>query len=177
MTTITTQELAKPALRPFVFSRTFAATRDQIWRAWTERERLMQWFGPKGFTMPTATLDFRPGGSFHYCLETPDGVTMWGKFSYREIEPQKRIVLVNAFSDEAGGVTRHPFSDTWPLQIHSTFTITEEYGRTTGAIEWIPIAPTPEERDTFESAHDGMRQGWIGTFDQLEEYLSIQNSK
>ena len=51
--------------RPFVISCTFDASRDRVWKAWTERERLMQWFGPKGFTMPTANLDFRPGGIFH----------------------------------------------------------------------------------------------------------------
>ncbi|MBC7366834.1 MAG: hypothetical protein H7343_08485 [Undibacterium sp.] len=27
-------------------------------------EELKQWFGPKGFTSPTAPLDFRPDGHF-----------------------------------------------------------------------------------------------------------------
>lgn len=177
MTTTTQETAAETAIRPFVFSRTFDATREQIWKAWTERDRLMLWFSPKGFRMSAAKLDFRPGGSFLYCLDTPDGAAMWGKFTYVKIVPQKRIVLVNSFSDEVGGVTRHPFSDTWPLRMHSTFTITEENGKTTATIKWVPIDPTPEERDTFEGAHDGMRQGWTGTFDQLEEYLSVQKSK
>jgi len=37
------------AERPFVISRTFGVSREILWKAWTERERLMQWFGPKGF--------------------------------------------------------------------------------------------------------------------------------
>lgn len=37
------------AERPFVISRTFNVPRELMWKAWTERERLMQWFGPKGF--------------------------------------------------------------------------------------------------------------------------------
>jgi uncharacterized protein YndB with AHSA1/START domain len=53
----------------------------------------------------------------------------------------------------------------------STFTLTEKDGKTTATVEWVPINPTPEERQTFDSAHDGMRQGWTGTFNQLEEYL------
>jgi uncharacterized protein YndB with AHSA1/START domain len=61
--------LAKSAAaRPFVISRTFDAPRELVWKAWSERYRLMEWFGPKGFKMPAAKLDFRPGGSFHYCL-------------------------------------------------------------------------------------------------------------
>jgi uncharacterized protein YndB with AHSA1/START domain len=39
---------------PFVISRTFDGPRERLWKAWTERDRLMQWFGPKGFTMPVA---------------------------------------------------------------------------------------------------------------------------
>jgi uncharacterized protein YndB with AHSA1/START domain len=177
MTTTTLNPAEETAIRPFVLSRTFDASRDELWKAWTERERLMQWFGPKGFKMPAAKLDFRPGGSFHYCLESPDGKEMWGKFNYREIAVPERIVLVNSFSDEDGGITRHPFSPTWPLQLLSTFTLTEENGKTTATIEWVPIDPTPEERQTFENAHDSMRQGWGGTFDQLAEYLSAQHAE
>ena len=104
-------DTAAPANRPFVISRVFDAPRDLVWKAWTERDRLMQWFGPKGFTMSTAKLDFRPGGSYHYGMRAPNGTDMWGKFRYREIVPQQQMVLINSFSDEAGGITRHPMRD------------------------------------------------------------------
>jgi hypothetical protein len=29
-----------------------------------------------------------------------------------------------------------------------------------------------EEQKTFDSSHDGMTQGWTGTFEQLAEYLA-----
>jgi uncharacterized protein YndB with AHSA1/START domain len=156
----------------FVISRMFDASRERIWKAWTEREQLMQWFGPKGFTMPVAQLDFRPGGSLHYCLRGPDGKEMWGKFTYREIVTPERIVLVNSFSDNDGNLTRHPFSATWPLEMLTTTTFTEEKGKTTVTIRWAPLNPTEEERKTFDTSHDGMRQGWTGTFDQLAQYLA-----
>jgi uncharacterized protein YndB with AHSA1/START domain len=159
-------------MKPFIISRTFDAPRERVWKAWTERERLMQWFGPKGFLMPTAKLDFRPGGSFHYCLQTPEGKEMWGRFAYREIAAPERIVLVNSFSDRDGGVTRHPFAATWPLEMLSTTTFAEKDGKTSITIEWLPINPTEAERKTFDGAHDGMKQGWSGTFDQLSEYLT-----
>jgi len=161
--------------RPFIISRTFGAARDLIWKAWTERDRLMRWFGPKGFTMPTAKMDFRPQGMFHYCLAGPDGKKMWGKFVYREIVAPERIVLINSFSDESGGITRHPMSATWPREMLSTFTLAQDNGRTTATVQWIPLNPTAEERTTFADAHEGMKQGWTGTFDQLEEYLAKEN--
>jgi len=164
-------------VKPFTISRTFNAPRKTVWEAWTEREKLMQWFGPKGFTMPQARLDFRPGGTFHYCLRTPDGKDMWGKFVYRDIVAPERIVLVNSFSDEHGGTTRHPFSATWPLEMLSTATFAEEGAKTRLTIEWSPLNPTDEERKTFDAAHDGMTQGWSGTFEQLTDYLANTERK
>jgi uncharacterized protein YndB with AHSA1/START domain len=155
----------------FIISRTFDAPRDIVWKAWTERDRLMQWFGPKGFTMAKADLDFRPGGTFLYCLRGPDGKEMWGRFVYRDIIALRRIVLVNSFSDEKGGITRHPFSATWPLEMLTTTTLAEHNGKTTVTIQWAPLNATAEERKTFDTSHDGMRMGWGGTFDQLAEYL------
>jgi uncharacterized protein YndB with AHSA1/START domain len=160
------------ALRPFIISRTFDAPRELVWKAWSERARLMEWFGPKGFTMPAAKLDFRPGGSFHYCMEAPNGQEMWGKFVYREIVSLEKIVLVSSFSDESGGINRHPISATWPLETLSTFTLTEENGRATATIHWTPLNATPDEIKTFDAAHEGMKQGWTGTFDQLAAYLA-----
>jgi uncharacterized protein YndB with AHSA1/START domain len=161
------------SIEPFVITRKVDAQRDVVWRAWTERERLMRWFGPRGFTMPVAALDLRPGGSLHYCLESvADGKRMWGKFEYREITPPSRMVLVKSFSDERGGLTRHPFSDTWPLRMLTTTTFDERNGRTTITVQWEPIDPTAEERQTFDDGHDAMRMGWTGTFEQLDAYLA-----
>ena len=162
----------KPASVPFVISHVFNAPRELVWKAWTERECLMQWFGPKGVTIPVAQLDLRPGGMFHYCMRMPDGKEMWGKFVYREIVPPEKIVLVNSFSDAQGGITRHPFSPTWPLEMLSTTTLTEEGKQTRLIIQWHPLHATEQEQKTFDSAHDGMMQGWSGTFEQLAAYLA-----
>ncbi|HLP76987.1 MAG TPA: SRPBCC domain-containing protein [Candidatus Paceibacterota bacterium] len=164
-------QLAEPPVKQFVISRTFDAPRERVWNAWTRREQLMRWFGPKGFKMPAAKMDFRPGGSFHYCLEAPDGNETWGKFVYREITVPERIVLVNSFSDEDGGVTRHPFAPSWPLEMLSTTTFDEDAGKTTLTLEWMPLNPTEGEQRTFDASHDGMKQGWKGTFEQLAEHL------
>src|SRR5436305_1382848 len=36
------------ASKPFVISRTFDAPNYRVWNAWTDRDRLMDWFGPRG---------------------------------------------------------------------------------------------------------------------------------
>ena len=165
------EHLAEMQTEPFVLTRVFDAPRELVWKAWTEPERLMQWFGPKGFKMRIGRMDLRPGGVFHYCLQSPDGKEMWGKFVYHEIVRPERLVLVNSFSDEAGGITRHPMSPTWPLEMLSTTTFEEKDGKTTMTLRWTPLEASEEERKTFDGARGGMDQGWKGTLEQLTEYL------
>ncbi len=158
--------------REFVITRVFDAPRELVWKAHSEVERLKHWWGPKGFTMDVGTLDFRPGGVFHYHLRSPEGFVMWGKFMYREIVAPERIVCIVSFSDENGGVTRHPMSQTWPLETLNTLTLSEHGGKTTLTIRSVPHGATAEERKTFEAGFDSMQQGFKGTLDQLAEYLA-----
>ena len=157
-------------IKPVVITRMFNAPRELVWKAWTEPER-MRWLGPKGSTLVKATMDLRPGGTFHYCLQY-GGQPMWGKLVYREIAPPERLVYVQSFSDEHGGIARHPMSPTWPEYMLTTVTLMRQFGKTIVTLEWLPIEPTPEERATFEASRDGMQMGWTGAFDALEEYLA-----
>jgi uncharacterized protein YndB with AHSA1/START domain len=97
---------------------------------------------------------------------------MWGKFVYREITPPSRMVLVSSFSDETGGVTRHPMAPTWPLEMLSTFSFEEEGGKTRFTVRWSPLNASEEERATFVAGHASMQQGWGGTLDKLAAYLA-----
>ena len=159
------------ASEEFTISRIFDAPRDLVWKAFTDPEHMKNWWGPKGFTVRAAKMDFRPGGSYHYSMRSPDGHDMWGKFVYREIVPPEKIVFINSFSDEEAGLTRHPMSPTWPLEMLSTFTFTERDGKTTLTIRWLPYNATEVERKTFDDGRSGMNMGWTGTLDQLENYL------
>jgi uncharacterized protein YndB with AHSA1/START domain len=159
-------------LQEFVISRVFDAPRDLVWKCFTEPERMKQWWGPKGVTIVKSDMDLRPGGRYHYAMRTADGSLMWGKMVYREITPPSRIVFVNSFSDEAGGVTRHPMAPTWPLEMLSTFTFEEEKdGKTRFTVKWTPLNASEEERATFAAGHASMNQGWTGTLDKLGVYL------
>ena len=71
-----------------------------------------------------------------------------------------------------GGVTRHPFSPAWPLQMLTETMFAESDGKTTVTIKWTPLDSTDEERKTFDGARTSMTQGWTGTFEQLADYLA-----
>ncbi|MDP2036371.1 MAG: SRPBCC domain-containing protein [Ignavibacteria bacterium] len=158
--------------KEFVISRQFNAPQELVWKAFTESERLVHRWRPKGFLMVNIKLELRPGGIFHYCMKSPNGLEMWGKFVYHEIVPIEKIVFVNSFSDAGVNLTRYPLSTLWPLEVHNTLTLTDENGKTTLTLKGKPINATEEERRTFEAGFTSMQQGFKGTFDQLDIYLS-----
>ena len=160
--------------KPFVISRTFDVPKDKLWRCFATEEGMKSWWGPKGVTIIRQSMDFRPGGMFHYGMRTPDGNTMWGRAVYREIVDGERIVYINAFSDEHKGLTRHPLAPTWPIEMHTVFAFTEpEPGKSTFTVTWMPLYATPEEQAAFDAGHDSMTQGWTGTLDRLSAHLAI----
>lgn len=160
--------------REFTISREFNAPRELVFNAWTEAERLAEWWGPKGFKIRVAKLDVRPGGVFHYSMTTPGGEDWWGRFVYREVVPPERMVFVSSFSDAEGGVTRAPFNPAFPLEVLSTITFTEHDGRTTITLRGVPLNASEEESKTFDGMVKSMQQGWTGTLDQLADYLGKQ---
>lgn len=160
-----------PDVPEFAFARSFAAPRALVWAAHTDVGRLMRWWGPKGFTMKAATLDLRPGGLFHYGLETPGGQVMWGRFAWREVAAPERLVSVVSFSDEDGGVTRHPFAPSWPLEVLSTAVFTDEGGGTRLSLTSVPLGASVLEQRTFEAGFPSMTAGFAASFDQLDAYL------
>lgn len=162
------QQLAK---RAFVITRTFDAPRDLVFKVWTDPEHLKNWFGPKGIPVIYSKNDFRPGGIYHYGMRTPDGMEMWGRWVYREIDPPKKLVFINSFSDPQGGITRHPMAPDWPEELLSTITFDEYQGKTTVTVEWSPYNAPEKETKVFEASHASMTQGWGGTLDKLGAYL------
>jgi len=160
-------------IEPFRIERLLDAPRERVWRAWTEVEHLVHWWGPKGFTVRHCTVDLRPGGKMHYCLRAPDGSEMWGRFVYREIVAPEKLVWVNSFSDKDGGVTRHPMAPDWPRELLTTVRFTDEQGRTRVTVEWMPIAASETELRVFDQGRDSMTQGWGGTLEQLVAYLAL----
>jgi uncharacterized protein YndB with AHSA1/START domain len=157
----------------FVISRVFDAPPDLVWQCFTDPERMKEWWGPKGCTIIASKMDFRVGGTYLGAMLDPGGKVMWAKFVYREIARPRRLVWVHSFSNEAGAITRHPLSATWPLELLTTVTFEEQPdGKTTVTLAWCPLDASAQELQTFDAAHDSMRGGWDGTFARLEAYLA-----
>jgi len=86
---------------------------------------------------------------------------------------EQKLVFINSFSDPKGGTTRHPWSESWPLEMDSTVTFEDAGpGKTKVSIRWVPAAGSTEaEKKTFDEGRASMNQGWGGTLDQFKSYL------
>jgi uncharacterized protein YndB with AHSA1/START domain len=171
----TLSRLAALVQDEFVMSRLVSAPRERVWQAWTNPEELAAWFGPRGFETIRADLDFKVGGTYFYGI-TGDGVTMWGKWVFQEIDPPARLRMIQSFSNEQGGLGRHPLAPTWPQQMLSTIEL-QEYGpKTLVTVLWAPLEATDAERATFKDGMASMNQGWTGTFERLDAHLTRSTS-
>ena len=146
-----------------VITRVFDAPRELVWKAWTDPQYVMQWWGPKGFTAPVCKIDFRVGGKFLCCMRSPDGQEGWNAGEYHEIVPYERIVSSMYFSDPDGnkidpaqlGIEHEAIEDARDV------TLFEDLGDGRTKLTFIGNEP-------MESAkNSGQLEGWNQILDKL----------
>jgi uncharacterized protein YndB with AHSA1/START domain len=157
----------EPAGKDLIITRVFNAPRKLVWKAWTEPESMMRWWGPKGFTCPVCRIDLRVGGAYLNCMRSPEGQDYWSAGVYREIVPPERLVCTDSFADEAGNVvpaTHYGMSADFPLEMLVTVTFEEQEGKTRLTLQHAGL---PSGKD-----QDDCRVGWSESFDKLAEVLA-----
>jgi uncharacterized protein YndB with AHSA1/START domain len=145
----------KPAL---VISRTFAAPRDLVFRAWSSAEHMKRWFSPEGCSVPEAQVDFRPGGLFAMCMRLPTGEDHRLSGVYTEISPPDRLVFTTAVA--VGDVKR--------FTVHTAVTFEDD-----GLGTRMTVRQDYDFHDpAFRVAVEGAREGWRTTLDKLEHEVA-----
>jgi uncharacterized protein YndB with AHSA1/START domain len=157
--------IAESKTQELVIAREFDAPRELVWRAWTEPERVKQWFGPKDYTAPACNIDLRAGGKYLFWMRSPEGQDFWSTGVYREIVAPERIVSIHSFADEKGNVvpaTHYGMSVDFPLEMQLTVTFDVDEGKTRMTLRHAGVP-----RVMFELA----QAGWNESFDKLAESL------
>jgi uncharacterized protein YndB with AHSA1/START domain len=157
----------------FIINRTFDCSIETMFEMWSNPKHFSQWLPPTGFNMTFIRSDIKVGGTTFYFMSGGD-VKMYGSTHYKEITRPNKIVYSQDFRDENEKISRHPFAPTWPESMLTTVDLTSEGdNKTRVTITWEPVASaTPAELDTFIKERAGMTQGWTGSFDKLEAYLT-----
>ena len=150
-----------PVSEELIVTRVLDAPPDVVWKAWTDPERFMLWWGPEGFISPACRIDLRVGGKYLACMRSPEGRDYWSTGVYREIVPEEKIVYTDNFADAEGNVvpaSYYGMEGDWPSESLVTVTFEEDGGKTVMTLRHVGIPP--------ETISD-CRAGWSGSFDKL----------
>jgi uncharacterized protein YndB with AHSA1/START domain len=152
-----------------VITRVFDAPRDLVFKAWTEPEQLIRWWGPTGFTTPSFTVDLRVGGVLHYCMRSPEGQDYWGIGVYREIVRPERIVYTDSFADARGDPvppSHYGMSASHPAESLVSVMFAVQQGKTAVALRQT-VPDSVQERE-------GMESGWTEMLGRLADDLAAR---
>ena len=141
-----------PTERVLTITRVFDASRDLVWKAWTDQEQAKHWWGPRHHPSTHVEIDARVGGKWRFVNKHPKGeAEFYGV--YKVIDPPGRIVFTEIYA---------PFPDAESIV---TAVFTEENGKT--RLTASCTYPSREVRDTVMKS--GMEKGAALSYDRLEE--------
>lgn len=151
--------------KEIVITRTFNASREAVWQAWTEPNQIEQWWGPRGFTTRIDEMDFEVGGSFKYTMLDGEENEYPSVGVYQEIVKPKRIVATDEFGDFDQNEQAAP--EGLPTGMITTTAFEESDGKTNVTISIMH--QSAEDRKKHEEM--GVVDGFNEQLDKLEEYL------
>lgn len=151
----TAAQVTTPSNREIRIERVFNASRDRVWRAYTDPALLAQWWG-RGNRLVIERFELQRGGHWRFVEHGDDGVHGFeGRF--REIRPPERLVQTFEWDGMPGYVA---------IQ---TATFEElEGGRT--RVVTTALFHTTEERDGM--LHSGMEEGMAQSYAALDRVLA-----
>ncbi|HXY72675.1 MAG TPA: SRPBCC family protein [Actinomycetota bacterium] len=150
------QITAAPGVPQVLTSRTFDAPRELVYRAFTEPDLIVQWLGPRRYTMTIDRFDLRDGGTWRY-VHADDAGNEFGFHGvfHGEASPDG---IVQTFEFE--GAPRHVSMDT----------VTFEQADGTTTVRTNSVFQSVEARDAMVDA--GMASGMNEGYERLEDLLT-----
>ena len=139
----------KPSL---TLKRRLNASPEKVYEAWTDAEKIAQWFGPGEITVLQAQADAQVGGGFRILMQSKDGEEHDVSGVYRDVVPGQSLVFTWAWRstperESLVTVSIKPDGD--------------------GALLTLT-----HEQFFDETARDHHKQGWTGCLDKLETYFA-----
>ncbi|HET6227462.1 MAG TPA: SRPBCC domain-containing protein [Bacteroidia bacterium] len=159
-------ETTKNKTQALTIKRTFNTPLDKVWKAWSDPETFKKWWGPKNYTCPQATIDFKVGGKLHACMkDKKDGKETWSIGTFKEIVPNKRIVVTDSFADKNGNIisaseTGMKGMEGFPETLLIKLNFVEDHGKT---------EMTLEHEGMPEAMQEDCRKGWEESLDKIDQ--------
>ena len=148
---------ADPNLPTIRIIRDFDAPPDKVFRAWIDRELVVQWLGPKSTEMRIDQWDARTGGNYRY-IALQDGEEVAAFYgSFHEVRPSERLVQTFTWEGMPDGVSLE------------TMTFEDLGGGRTRTIG-LSVVDNLESRDAIMAS--GMEVGVYEGYEKLDALLA-----
>ncbi|ANZ39871.1 hypothetical protein BBK82_31325 [Lentzea guizhouensis] len=143
-------------------SRTYAATVDRAWWAWTDAEAIAKWWGPRGWAATVYEMDVRPGGRWRFEIAPVDGsaAPVRGLATYKVVVVEAELAYDDTFADEAW---QPDGTASFPTEV--SFTSTEAGCRVEVAARF------PDGEALRQAVELQMAQGYAEALDRLDNLL------
>ena len=151
-----------------IVSHNFDAPIQLVFDAWTKPEHLKNWWAPATYSTTYCTVDLKIGGLFRYCMSNSEGVGIWGRGLYTEINSPFRLAYLDSFTDKDGNQVPPSYYGLQSSKIQDSkveIDFINVNNKTTVTIKYSNMVELGEEREMA-------RQGWSEMLALLANYLS-----
>lgn len=147
--------------KTLIVKRSFDASVDKVWQAFSIQDLLEQWWAPAPWKAVTKEFDFREGGHWLYAMTGPNGEQHWGMMKYETIEVETMLRGSDVFCDENGIPNDDLPAANWE------YTFKQLGDKTTVTMTTVYVSP----KDLQTVMDMGMEAGLSQALDQLEDLL------
>lgn len=157
-----------PAPAPLVFTRTFDAPVEDVYRLWTDPALVRLWWGIAGSTILRCDLDVRVGGKWRIDMQVASGKVYPNAGEYLEVVPNERLVYTDVPNATIAEWQGEP-----PQPRRNVVRFADRDGKTAVTLR-IEFAT---EADRERMLTFGMHKGLSQALDRLEELIASHKGR
>lgn len=156
-------------IKQVILEKTYDASPETLWQAWTDPVMLKQWWGPNNVTIPECEVDLRVGGRFYIVMEAGEGMgsykgVKWPMLAeFTVVEPNTHL------SYEANAWTEGDKEESY-IEQTTDITFTGEQETTTVKVTAAVYKTGPKA----QMAAEGMQYGFTQQLDKLAAFLAAK---
>ena len=157
-------EVSTPSDQEVLIKRSFDATSDLVWRAYTEPELMRRWLtAMRGWSMPVCEMTTDVGGTYRWrWRDEANGVEFGFTGEMLEVEPPSKIVHTQIYDP---GTVGGSMGDGASI-------ITVTFDETDGITDVTTLIKFASKADRDAAVSTGMTDGMEMSYKQLDEMLT-----
>jgi uncharacterized protein YndB with AHSA1/START domain len=157
-------------IKQVVLEKTYDATPEKVWQAWTDPELLKQWWGPDNVTIPECEVDLRVGGKFYIVMEAGEAMGPYKGTKWPMLAEFTAVVPHSDLSYTAQAWTEGQSKEETTIDQTTEITFSQENGKTKVKV----TATIYKTGSKAKMAAEGMQYGFTQQLEKLGKFLTAQ---